>query len=199
MFATVDDRRYNLRAMNSAPATIDPNITMKELLVQFPGAQRALFRKYHIGGCSSCGFSPDETLAQVCARNENLNVDEAIEHIVTSEEAERAMQIEPRDVAERIARGEKVYLLDVRTREEYDSVKIDQAHLFTQELMQEIQSGWSRENLLVIYDHQGTRSMDAAAYFQGHGFDNVKSLRGGIDAWSVEIDQKLPRYHLEQA
>jgi rhodanese-related sulfurtransferase len=185
--------------MNSAPATIDPNITMKELLVQFPGAQRALFRKYHIGGCSSCGFSPDETLAQVCARNENLNVDEAIEHIVTSEEAERAMQIEPRDAAERIARGEKVYLLDVRTREEYDSVKIDQAHLFTQELMQEIQSNWSRENLVVVYDHQGTRSMDAAAYFQGHGFDNVKSLRGGIDAWSVEVDPKLPRYHLEQA
>src|ERR1700693_3024713 len=92
---------------------INPTITMRDLLVQFPGAQRALFRKYHIGGCSSCGFSPDETLAQVCARNENLNVDEAIEHIVTSEEAERAMQIEPREVAERIARGEKVYLLDV--------------------------------------------------------------------------------------
>ena len=172
---------------------------MKELLVQFPGAQRALFRKYHIGGCSSCGFSPEETLAGVCARNENLNVDEAIEHIVTSEESERAMQIEPREVAERIARGEKVYLLDVRTREEYDSVKIDQAHLFTQDLMQEIQSNWSRENLLVVYDHQGARSMDAAAYFQGHGFDNVKSLRGGIDAWSVEVDQKLPRYHLEAA
>ena len=33
--------------------------------------------------------------------------------------------------------------------------------------------------------------MDAAAYFQGHGFENVKSLRGGIDAWSVESIQKL--------
>ena len=39
--------------------------------------------------------------------------------------------------------------------------------------------------------------MDAAAYFQGHGFENVKSLRGGIDAWSVEVDPNLPRYHLE--
>ena len=47
--------------------------------------------------------------------------------------------------------------------------------------MQEILTNWSRENLLVIYDHQGTRSMDAAAYFQGHGFENVKSLRGGIE------------------
>ena len=104
-----------------------------------------------------------------------------------------------RDLAERIGRGEKVYVLDVRTREEYDAVKIDKAHLFTQELMQEIQSSWPRENLFIIYDHQGTRSLDAAAYFQGHGFENVKSLRGGIDAWSVDVDPKLSRYHLEQA
>src|ERR1700736_6606057 len=191
--------------------TIEPNITMRELLVQLPGAQRALFRKYHIGGCSSCGFTPEETLAQVCARNENLDVDEVLEqiiasggkkgleHIIASEETERAMQIEPRDLSAQIARGEKVYLLDVRTREEYDAVKIDHAHLFTQELMQEIQSSWPRENLFVIYDHQGTRSLDAAAYFQGHGFENVKSLRGGIDAWSVDVDPKLSRYHLEQA
>jgi len=184
--------------MNST-ATIDPNITMTELLMQFPGAQRALFRKYHIGGCASCGFSPEETLAGVCARNENLDVDEVIEHLTSSEEAERAMQIEPRELADRIAAGEPVYLLDVRTREEYEAVKLPGAHLFTQELMQEILGNGSRTNLFVIYDHTGARSMDAAAYFQGHGFENVKSLRGGIDAWSADVDPKLPRYHVEQA
>jgi rhodanese-related sulfurtransferase len=182
--------------MNST--ALDPKITMKELLVQFPGAQRALFRKYHIGGCASCGFSPEETLAGVCARNENLNVDDVIEHIATSDEAERAMQIEPRELANRIAAGEPVYLLDVRTREEFEAVKLPDAHLFTQELMQEILGNGSRQNLFIIYDHTGARSMDAAAYFQGHGFENVKSLRGGIDAWSTEIDPKLPRYHVEQ-
>lgn len=171
---------------------------MKELLVQFPGAQRALFRKYHIGGCASCGFSPEETLAGVCARNENLEVDEVIEHIVASEEAERAMQIEPRELADRIAAGEPVYLLDVRTREEFEAVKLPGAHLFTQALMQEILGNGSRKDLFVIYDHTGARSMDAAAYFQGHGFENVKSLRGGIEAWSAEVDPKLPRYHVER-
>ena len=180
-------------------ASIDPNMTMRELLEQFPGAQRAMFRKYHIGGCSSCGFSPDETLAGVCARNENVNVDEAIEHIVASDASERAMQIEPRELADRLAAKEKINLLDVRTREEWESVKLPGAQLFTQELMQDILGKWSREDLVLIYDHQGTRSMDAAAYFQGHGFENVKSLRGGIDAWSAEVDSLLPRYHLEQA
>lgn len=181
----------------SSVTAIDPTITMKELLVQFPGAQRALFRKYHIGGCASCGFSPEETLAGVCARNENLDVDEVTQHIVASEEAERALQIEPRDLADRLAAGEPVYLLDVRTREEFDAVKLPGAHFFTQELMQEILGTQSRTNLFVIYDHTGARSMDAAAYFQGHGFENVKSLRGGIDAWSTEVDPKVSRYHVE--
>jgi rhodanese-related sulfurtransferase len=179
------------------PATISPDTTMRELLEQYPGAQRALFRKYHIGGCASCGFAPEETLAGVCARNENLDINEVSEHIIASDAADRAMQIEPIELANRIARKDKVQLLDVRTREEYEAVKIDGAELFTQDLMPKILTEWSRDNLLVIYDHQGTRSLDAAAYFQGHGFDNVKSLRGGIDAWSVEVDPKLPRYHLE--
>ena len=176
---------------------IDPNITMRELLEQYPGAQRALFRKYHIGGCSSCGFAPEETLAGVCSRNDNLDVNEVIDHIVESDASDRAMQIEPRELAETMSNGQRVQLLDVRTREEFEAVKIDGAELFSQESMQNIMSTWPKNELLVIYDHQGTRSLDAAAYFQGHGFEKVKSLRGGIDAWSAEVDPKLPRYHIE--
>jgi rhodanese-related sulfurtransferase len=41
------------------------------------------------------------------------------------------------------------------------------------------------------------KSLDAAAYFTGQGFSNVRCLRGGIDAWSREIDAKIPRYRLE--
>jgi rhodanese-related sulfurtransferase len=183
--------------MSSVANTIDPSITMRELLERFPGAQRALFRKYHIGGCASCGFSPEETLMGVCQRNENLDPAEAIDHVIESDAADRAIQIEPADLKRRIQEGEPVQLLDVRTREEFDAVKIEGAHFFTQDLMQQAMSNWNRDDLLVIYDHQGNRSMDAAAYFQGHGFKNVRSLRGGIDAWSVEVDSKLPRYHVE--
>lgn len=167
---------------------------MRGLLAEFPGAQRALFRKFHIGGCSHCGFSPEETLAAVCARNENLDVDLVIGHIVASEEAERLMQIEPRELAERLKK-ETVQLVDVRTREEFEAVKIDHAQLFNAELISQL----SPAIPTVIYDHAGGRSLDAAAYFQGHGFTDVKALRGGIDAWSVEVDPKLPRYHLENA
>src|SRR5438105_6130385 len=96
-------------------AEIDPQITMGELLEQFPGAQRALFRKYHIGGCANCGFQPKETLAAGCARNENLDVEEVVEHILTSDAADRAMEIEPRELAECITNGEKLHRLNLLT------------------------------------------------------------------------------------
>jgi rhodanese-related sulfurtransferase len=180
----------------SETTTLDPNITMRELLEIYPGAQRALFRKYHIGGCSSCGFSPDETLAQICARNENLPVSEVIEHIQTSHEEDLRMQINPGELAELLQNG-LVKLLDIRTREEFDAARIEGAELFNQDLMQEILSKWDRQTRIVIVDHQGQRGLDAASYFAGHGFANIKSLRGGIDAWSREIDPSVPRYELE--
>jgi rhodanese-related sulfurtransferase len=179
----------------SSTATFDPQLTMRELLVQFPGAQRALFRRYHIGGCSSCGFKPEETLAQVCARNEDLPVDEVMEHIVASHEADQQLQLSPAEAAELVRAG-KARLLDIRTREEFDAVHIEDSTFFTQELMHEL-GGWDRDKLIIFVDHQGTRTLDACAYFSGHGLENVRALRGGIDAWSCEVDPELPRYELE--
>ena len=176
---------------------ISPEITMRELLELYPGAQRALFRKYHIGGCASCGFRPDETLAGVCARNDGLPVEEVIDHIQKSHDQDLNMQIEPAELARLFDEKAALKLLDVRTREEWDAARIEGSILLTQELMQEILGSWPRQELLVIACHHGIRSMDAAAYFAGHGFTNVKSLRGGVDAWSVEVDPDVPRYHIE--
>jgi rhodanese-related sulfurtransferase len=174
---------------------IDPNITMRDLLAAYPGAQRALFRKYHIGGCSSCGFRPDETLAQVCARNGNLSVAEVAEYLVTSHESDQKYLVAPADAVQLVKQG-KARLLDVRTREEYDAVHIEGATFFTQQLMHEL-PGWDRSQLLIFVDHKGARTLDAVAYFVGHGVENVRALRGGIDAWSCEVDPNLPRYELE--
>lgn len=177
-------------------ATVSPETTMRELLEIYPGAQRALFKKYHIGGCASCGFQPQETLAELCARNQNLPVPEVIAYLETSQAEDQRLQLSPAELAEALREG-AVRLIDVRTREEFEAARIEGATLFTQELMQEILSRGDREGLLVFVDHQGRRSMDAAAYFVGHGFTRARSLRGGVDAWSQEIDPSIPRYHLE--
>ena len=178
---------------------IGPHSAMRDVLASFPGARRALFRKHHIGGCSSCGFQPTETLAQVCERNGGLNVDEVLAHIAASHEQDRQIEITARELADRRARGEAVRLLDIRTREEWDAVRLDGAEFVNQELVQSLMGTVARDALLVFYDHDGSASLDAAAYFAGHGFTNAKYLRGGIDAWAQEVDAKLPRYKLENA
>jgi rhodanese-related sulfurtransferase len=181
----------------STQSKAGPDSTMTEVLAQYPGAQRALFRKYHIGGCSSCGFQPTETLAQLCVRNGNLNVDEVLEHIEQSHKADEQILVSPRELAHWRAENVPMRLLDIRTREEFEAVHIDDATLFTQEVMNEMLGRWPRTELLVIYDHLGAKSMDAAAYFLGHGFTNVRALRGGIDAWAQEADPKMRRYKLQ--
>lgn len=172
---------------------------MEQVLAAYPGARRALFRKYHLGGCSSCGFAPTETLAQLCERNGNLNVPEVIAHIQASHETDGQLEITPQEVSKRRAGGEKVRLLDLRTREEWEAVHLEGADFVTQELIQRLMGKEGQEGLLVFYDHNGGSSLDAAAYFAGHGFSNARYMRGGIDAWSVEVDSKIPRYKLESA
>jgi rhodanese-related sulfurtransferase len=181
-------------------SAIDPDLPMSELLAAFPGAQRALFRKYHVGGCSSCGFAPTETLAQIAARNPHMDLPEVCAYLQTSHEEDRAMQITPQDLQTAILCQEPapLHLLDIRTREEHEAVRIEGSVLFSQPMMNTILMEWPRDQgLIVLIDHQGARSMDAAAYFAGHGFANVRALAGGIDAWSQEIDPNLPRYTLE--
>lgn len=173
------------------------DMTMSEVLRAYPGAQRALFARYHIGGCSSCGFQPAETLAGVCARNEDIPVQEAIDHIQSSHQSDASLQISPRDFAALQSQRPDLKILDARTREEHEAVHIPGSQLITQELIQTIFATADKTQPLVIYDHQGTRSLDAVAYFVGHGFSEAKCLADGIDAYSAEIDPSLPRYRIE--
>ena len=169
---------------------------MREVLEAYPGAQRALFRRYHIGGCSQCGFQPTETLEQVCERNGGLNADEVLEHIRTSHEQDAKILIEPKELAEWLKRDKSIRLLDVRSREEFEAVHIGGSVLMSQPLTQEIMAEGTNTRPLVIIDHQGKQGLDAAAYFMGHGLMEVRCLRGGIDAWSQEVDRGMRRYRL---
>lgn len=127
------------------------------MLAVYPGAQRALFRKYHIGGCSSCGFQPTETLEQVCRRNNDLNVNEVLEHIKTSHEQDAKILIEPKQLIELLEKDKSVKLLDVRSREEYEATHIAGAILMSQPTVQEIMAHWPRNQAFVIIDHAGSR------------------------------------------
>lgn len=171
--------------------------TMGEILAQYPGAKRNLFAKYHIGGCQSCSYSDEETLAGVCERNENLPVEEVIHHIVSAHEADKKVLIHPEELKNLLSGENPPRLLDMRTREEYEAVKLPEAELFSNDLLQEIFGTEDKERTIILYDHTGDRVLDPAAYLIGHGFKNTRALRGGIDAYAQEADPEIPRYKLE--
>ena len=182
--------------MIAATDTINPQSPMSAVLEAFPGAQRALFRRYHIGGCSSCGFQPTETLAQVCERNGGLAVDEVLAHIQSSHEQDAKILIEPKELAEWRKQDASVRLVDVRSREEFEAVHIEGSLFMSQDVMRQIMGDGSNTRPLVVVDHQGKTALDAAAYFMGHGLQNVRCLRGGIDAWAEEADPTMRKYKL---
>ena len=184
--------------MTAVENTIGPQTTMHELLQVFPGARRALFRGYHIGGCSSCGFQMEETLQQVCDRNNGLNSVEVLAHVRTSHEQDARFLVEPRELQRLLQTEGAVRLIDIRSRPEWNTTHLPSAVLLSQDLMQEMMAKWTRDTAVVIYDHSGGQALDAVAYFSGHGMTNIRCLRGGIDAWALEIDPSVPRYQVQR-
>ena len=178
--------------VSTDPKDLSGAWTMDQVTTVFPSAQRALFQKYHVGGCSSCGFQPTDVLATV-ATNHGLDVNEVVEHIKRSQEMEKNLEITPTETAQLLKEG-KIKLIDVRTPEEYAIASVDGSVLVNQTLAQEILETWPKDTAIVTMCHRGMRSLDAAAYLRGHGFNNTRSMTGGIDAWSLQIDSSVPRY-----
>jgi rhodanese-related sulfurtransferase len=176
--------------------SITPQSTMRQVLEAYPGAQRALFRRFHIGGCSSCAFQPTETIQELCDRNAGLNAQEVLDYIRTSHGQDAKILISASELKEWLRQDDTIRLVDVRSREEFEATHLEGSVLLSQSTMREILAEGTNSRPLVIIDHQGGQSLDAAAYFLGHGLQNVRCLRGGIDAWAREVDPKIRRYKL---
>lgn len=102
-------------------------------------------------------------------------------------------QIAPAELRALIDSGESFELLDVRTPAERAIASISGSRLLDQALHDELMTR-DRSTPLVFQCHHGMRSQAAAEYFQRAGFRRLYNLRGGIEAWSLEVDSSVPRY-----
>src|SRR3954447_15597092 len=96
-------------------------------------------------------------------------------------------QISPRELADRLARGEQVYLLDVRQPAEHALAALPDSKLIPlNELRDRLgEAQPPAEGVpVVVYCHHGVRSQHGAFFLAQSGFADVYSLAGGIDAWS---------------
>ena len=154
----------------------------------------------------------DETLSELCERNQRLDMGEVLVHIQKSHEADAEIMIEPEALKEQREANPGLKLLDVRTKEEFEAIHIEGSIHMTaqvgsdtncvstaQDLLHQVVDNWNPDELFVIIDHQGQQAPDVATYFLGHGMKQARCLRGGIDAWSLEVDNSVPRYELHKA
>jgi len=104
------------------------------------------------------------------------------------------IEITPREVSARLERSEKFLLVDVRERWEYEAAHIEGSVLIP---LREIPAHVQRlaaEGDVICFCHHGVRSMDAAAWLRSKGVSGAKSMAGGIDQWTTEVDPLVPRY-----
>ena len=87
-----------------------------------------------------------------------------------------------------------VVLVDVREPQEWEICRIDGATLIPLGLLPELMGSLDGHSDIVTYCHKGVRSLRALDILKGAGFPKVRSLRGGVDAWSRAVDPDVPRY-----
>jgi adenylyltransferase/sulfurtransferase len=105
-----------------------------------------------------------------------------------------AVEITARELSERMAGGEAPMLLDVREPHEHRIARIEGAVLIPLRSLPGRLAELDRERDIVVLCHRGARSLNALEILRLAGFARVSSLRGGIEAWSKEVDAKVPRY-----
>ena len=112
-------------------------------------------------------------------------------------EAQAGAAVPGIDVVELQARlngGAAPLLLDVRTRQEWEICRLEQALLLPIQELEQRLGELDPEAAIVVYCHSGMRSATAVDLLRRHGFRNVLDLRGGIDAWAARVDPSMPRY-----
>jgi rhodanese-related sulfurtransferase len=104
------------------------------------------------------------------------------------------LEIKPADAKARLDRGESLVLVDVREPWEHNLCRLEGAKLVPLGALAASLNTLPDVEEVICYCHHGMRSLDAAAWLRFQGFAKAKSLAGGIERWSVEVDPKVPRY-----
>ena len=102
-------------------------------------------------------------------------------------------QLTPSEAADYLASDAGYVVLDVRSQLEYDMAALPGSVLIP---LPELSARLNEipDKPLIVICHHGIRSMHAAIFLSGEGFGPIYNLRGGIDAWSTEVDGSVPRY-----
>ncbi len=104
------------------------------------------------------------------------------------------VEISPAEAAQ-LLRQEDARLVDVREPWEFAATRIEGSlHMPMGEVPNRAHTELNASERHIVVCHLGVRSLHVAAWLRRQGFEKAQSLRGGIDAWSIEIDPQVARY-----
>ena len=104
-------------------------------------------------------------------------------------------EITPEEVKAKIEQGAAFTLLDVREPWEFETAHMAGAKLLPMgDVAASAHLELDPDDHIVVVCHHGVRSMSVTAWLRQQGFEKAQSMRGGIDAWSRKIDEKVPVY-----
>ena len=102
--------------------------------------------------------------------------------------------ISPQEVAKRLKNGETLNIIDVREPLEYEIARIDEARLLPLSQFNEWIGELKPEQEIIVMCHHGVRSANVCMFLLRNGFEKVYNFDGGIDLWSKQVDENVPRY-----
>ena len=104
------------------------------------------------------------------------------------------LEVTPKELRERLDRGDKLLLVDVRETHEHQICRIEGARLIPMRTIPASLQSLDTGDDVICFCHHGMRSLDVAAWLRSQGVERAQSLAGGIERWSAEIDPTIPRY-----
>ncbi len=106
----------------------------------------------------------------------------------------KIVDVSARELQTELAHNHRIVLLDVRMPHEYNLCRLPESKLIpVHELPYRFRELDATSNI-VVYCHLGIRSTEAVRLLINAGFDRVRNLAGGIDAWSTDVDPSVERY-----
>ncbi|MGC1686586.1 MAG: molybdopterin-synthase adenylyltransferase MoeB [Candidatus Acidiferrales bacterium] len=102
-------------------------------------------------------------------------------------------EITPRELKSRLDRGDDLYILDVREPHEYQICNLG-GHLIPLGDLSRRVNELDSAREIVAHCRSGKRSAEAAEFLRKAGFKKIWNLKGGILAWSDEVDSSIPKY-----
>lgn len=179
---------------NEVPPSVTADSTLAEIISLYPRALDLLRDSYRL---PSHEIILSWSLERLVHAHQLPSAQIVYMQIQLFHQAHPLEALPAREAKQRIDREPGLMVLDVREPWERKMGALPRSQPLDAALWEEITGRWEKTRAILLYCHFGIRSQDAAARLSECGFEKIVVLRGGIDAWSQEVDPQIPRY--EQA